>query len=97
MALTNLKEHQGYLMRVIDDKNETIGRLEGQARGSEGMLAEMKRRIGEAQSLAETYLSQITTMKLERERAIEEINHHWQAKLEELHQVIASMAQRNPQ
>ena len=65
MALTNLKEHQGYLMRVIDDKNETIGRLEGQARGSEGMMAEMKRRIGEAQSLAETYLSQITTMKLE--------------------------------
>ena len=24
-ALTNLKEHQGYLMRVIDDKNETLG------------------------------------------------------------------------
>ena len=96
MALTNLKEHQGYLMRVIDDKNETIGRLEGQARGSEGMLAEMKRRMGEAQSLAETYLSQITTMKLERERALEEKNQHWQAKLEELHQVIGSMAQQGP-
>jgi len=52
--------------------------------------------MGEAQSLAETYLSQITTMKLERERALEEKNQHWQAKLEELHQVIGSMAQQGP-
>ena len=61
-------------MRVIDDKNETIGELEGQARGSEGMLAELKKRLGEAQSQAETYLSQITTMKLELERALDEKN-----------------------
>ena len=61
-------------MRVIDDKNETIGELEGQARGNEGMLAELKKRLGEAQSQAETYLSQITTMKLERERVLDEKN-----------------------
>jgi hypothetical protein len=41
-------------MRIIDDKNETIGELEGQARGNEGMLAEFKKRLGEAQSQAET-------------------------------------------
>jgi hypothetical protein len=28
-ALGNLKEHQGYLMRVIDEKNTEIGKLEG--------------------------------------------------------------------
>jgi hypothetical protein len=84
-------------MRVIDDKNETIGELEGQARGNEGMLAELKKRLGEAQTQAETYLSQITTMKLERERALDENNQHWQAKLEELHQVIGSIAQQGPQ
>lgn len=38
------------------------------------MLAELKRRLGDAESKAETYLSQITTMKLERERALDEKN-----------------------
>jgi hypothetical protein len=38
------------------------------------MLAELKKRLGEAQTQAETYLSQITTMKFERERALDEKN-----------------------
>lgn len=46
-ALVNLKEHQGYLMRVIDEKNEVIGRLEGEVKNQEGFIMELKRKVSE--------------------------------------------------
>jgi Mg2+ and Co2+ transporter CorA len=76
-ALSNLREHQDYLMRVIDDKNRGLEHLDTLVKTQENVMSDLKKKLADSQTQSETYLSQITTMLLERTKMLEERDQLW--------------------
>jgi hypothetical protein len=56
-ALSNLRDHQAYIMRVIDEKNIQLEHLDSLAKTQELVMSDLKKRLGDSQTQAETYLS----------------------------------------
>ncbi|TNV84878.1 hypothetical protein FGO68_gene10895 [Halteria grandinella] len=83
-ALGNLREHQEYLMKLIDEKNDQVVATEAKCFKITQQFDEQKKKIQDMQSQVDRAHAEITQAKVQAGEELAVRERYWQDKVEEL-------------
>ena len=90
-ALGSMKEHQEYLMKMIDDKNAHIGHIEARNVDLQGQLDEQRKRGQEQLTKIQTLESELMSTKQELIEVSNSRDTYWQDRVEEMFGIISEL------